>query len=96
MPVLEKKKIVENNGVGENVSNVIKDFDSVVAKKSTKNKSDALLTIRATQAKRATYKAFFASKNLSLSKGVQIAVDYLIEQVENGKIKLKDTGVYPL
>lgn len=59
-----------------------------------KTKNDKLFTIRTSEAKKREYKAFFASKGLSVSRGVQIAVDYLIDQAKKGAIELKDTGIF--
>lgn len=95
MPVV--KKNIENNGV--NLS-IIEDrargaeFVASGNPKEGKEKNDKLFTIRTSGKKQREYKAFFASKGLSLSKGVQIAIDYLICQSKKGQIELKDTGIY--
>lgn len=96
MPIIEKKKI-NNNGVdmavieerGRGVDSVVKGNPQ-----TTRPKNDKLFTIRTTVTKQREYKAFFASKGLSVSKGVQIAIDYLIDQTKKGTIELKDTGIF--
>ncbi len=96
MPVLEKKK-ANNNGVdisvmeerGREVASVVNGNPQ-----TTKAKNDKLFSIRTSETKQREYKAFFASKGLSVSKGVQIAIDYLIDQAKKGTIELKDTGIF--
>jgi len=96
MAVLEKKKS-ENNGVNIDVmnqrANAIKNIVTEETPKP-KSKNDKMFTIRTSQEKQREYKTFFASKGLSVSKGVQIAIDYLIDQAKKGNIELKDTGIF--
>ena len=95
MPVV--KKTTENNGVnmavieerGRGVDSVVKGNPQ-----TEKAKNDKMFTIRTSETKQREYKAFFASKGLSVSKGVQIAIDYLIDQARKGNIELKDTGIF--
>ena len=95
MPVV--KKTTENNGVniavieerGRGVDSVVKGNPQ-----TAKAKNDKMFTIRTSETKQREYKAFFASKGLSVSKGVQIAIDYLIDQAKKGTIELKDTGIF--
>lgn len=90
-----KKKTIENEGVSRNTTEVIRDFDNVTEPPpAKKEKNDKMLTVRTTQQKIIEYKVFFAGKNLSVSRGVQIAVDYLMRQVADGKAELKDTGIF--
>lgn len=95
MPVV--KKNTENNGVNMAVIEERKrGLDSVIVgnPQTTKAKNDKMFTIRTSETKQREYKAFFASKGLSVSKGVQIAIDYLIDQARKGTIELKDTGIF--
>jgi len=95
MPVV--KKTTENNGVNMAVIEERKrGVDSVVNgnPQTEKAKNDKLFSIRTSETKQREYKAFFASKGLSVSKGVQIAIDYLIDQARKGNIELKDTGIF--
>ena len=95
MPVV--KKTTENNGVNMAVIEERKrGVDSVVKgnPQTEKAKNDKLFSIRTSETKQREYKAFFASKGLSVSKGVQIAIDYLIDQARKGNIELKDTGIF--
>lgn len=95
MPVV--KKTTENNGVNMAVIEERKrGVDSVVNgnPQTEKAKNDKMFTIRTSETKQREYKAFFASKGLSVSKGVQIAIDYLIDQARKGNIELKDTGIF--
>lgn len=95
MPVV--KKTTENNGVNMAVIEERKrGLDSVVNgnPQTEKTKNDKLFSIRTSETKQREYKAFFASKGLSVSKGVQIAIDYLIDQARKGNIELKDTGIF--
>lgn len=95
MPIV--KKTTENNGVniavieerGRGVDSVVKGNPQ-----TAKAKNDKMFTIRTSETKQREYKAFFASKGLSVSKGVQIAIDYLIDQARKGNIELKDTGIF--
>lgn len=96
MAILEKKK-VENNGVMNDVMGERKRELEAVKTTTTpkaRAKNDVLFSIRTTKEKQIQYKTFFASKNLSISKGVQIAIDYLIDQANKGNIELKDTGIF--
>lgn len=95
MPVV--KKTTENNGVNMAVIEERKrGLDSVIDgnPQTAKEKNDKLFSIRTSETKQREYKAFFASKGLSVSKGVQIAIDYLIDQARKGNIELKDTGIF--
>lgn len=95
MPVV--KKTTENNGVNMAVIEERKrGLDSVIDgnPQTTKAKNDKLFSIRTSETKQREYKAFFASKGLSVSRGVQIAIDYLIDQARKGNIELKDTGIF--
>lgn len=95
MPVV--KKTTENNGVNMAVIEERKrGLDSVIDgnPQTTKAKNDKMFTIRTSETKQREYKAFFASKGLSVSKGVQIAIDYLIDQARKGTVELKDTGIF--
>lgn len=95
MPVV--KKTTENNGVNIAVIEERKrGLDSVIDgnPQTIKAKNDKMFTIRTSETKQREYKAFFASKGLSVSKGVQIAIDYLIDQAKKGTIELKDTGIF--
>lgn len=95
MPVI--KKNIENNGVDlsiiEDRARGV-DFVTNGNPKSEKSKNDKLLCIRTSENKQRAYKAFFASKGLTVSKGVQIAIDYLMSQSKKGEVELKDTGIY--
>lgn len=95
MPVVKKK--TENNGVNMAVIEERgRGVDSVINgnPQTAKAKNDKMFTIRTSETKQREYKAFFASKGLSVSKGVQIAIDYLIDQARKGNIELKDTGIF--
>ena len=95
MPVV--KKTTENNGVNMAVIEERKrGIDSVIDgnPQTAKAMNDKLFSIRTSETKQREYKAFFASKGLSVSKGVQIAIDYLIDQARKGNIELKDTGIF--
>ena len=95
MPIV--KKTTENNGVNMAVIEERgRGVDSVVMgnPQTEKTKNNKMFTIRTIETKQREYKAFFASKGLSVSKGVQIAIDYLIDQARKGNIELKDTGIF--
>ena len=95
MPVV--KKTTENNGVNMAVIEERgRGVDSVVMgnPQTEKTKNNKMFTIRTSETKQREYKAFFASKGLRVSKGVQIAIDYLIDQAKKGTIELKDTGIF--
>ena len=57
-------------------------------------KNNKLTSIRVNPERQIEYKAFFASRGLSFSKGVQIAIDHLIDQTKKGNIEVRDTGVF--
>lgn len=85
------KKKLDNQGINETeITNRIPDFEELPQKKN----KDILITIRTTQQKKNEYKSELAKYNLSLSRGFCIALDYLLEQVRKGNLKLKDTGIF--
>jgi len=96
MPVITKKT-TNNEGIPDGlIEERARDLSNVAKKNeiTTKAKNDKMFTIRTSETKQREYKAFFASKGLSVSKGVQIAIDYLIDQARKGNIELKDTGIF--
>lgn len=96
MPVITKKT-TNNEGIPDGlIEERARDLNNVAKKNevTTKAKNDKMFTIRTSETKQREYKAFFASKGLSVSKGVQIAIDYLIDQAKKGTIELKDTGIF--
>jgi len=96
MPVITKKT-TNNEGIPDGlIEERARDLSNVAKKNeiTTKAKNDKMFTIRTSELKQREYKAFFASKGLSVSKGVQIAIDYLIDQARKGNIELKDTGIF--
>lgn len=96
MPILEKKN-TENNGVDNTImAERRKGVENLVNGNETllREKNDRIFTIRTNEAKKREYKSFFAKHGLSVSKGVQIAIDYLIDQAKKGNIELKDTGIF--
>ncbi|MBR5675314.1 MAG: hypothetical protein IKX14_02590 [Neisseriaceae bacterium] len=96
MPVITKKT-TNNEGIPDGlIEERARDLSNVAKKNevTTKAKNDKMFTIRTSETKQREYKAFFASKGLSVSKGVQIAIDYLIDQARKDTIELKDTGIF--
>lgn len=59
--------------------------------KKPKNK---MINIRMSDERRQELRGFFAERGLSITRGLQMAVDYLIDQEAKGNIVIKETGIF--
>ena len=94
---LEKKRIT-NNGIPQGLlDRQSNELDSLSGRPSDRplerEKNDVIFTIRTNHNTHNECKAFFARRGLTVSRGVQIAIDYLMDQEEKGNIEVRPTGV---
>ena len=54
---------------------------------------DTQIIFRTTEETKNSLKGFFASHGISLSKGVQLACFYLVQQIQNGNVDVTDAGL---
>ena len=101
MAILEKKQS-NNNGVDIDLMNArahtLKNVMQGNAKEKTpmtENPSkETNITFRVTEQEKTTYKSFFVQKNISLSFGIKLAIEHLINDVNAGRGTIKKTGYF--
>lgn len=69
---------------------------SVTSEKINGKRSDDVVQLKFSRGKRAEAKSFFASYDLKMNSGFEIAYEFLKEEVFAGKIKLSRSGIQRL
>ena len=87
------KRATGNTDTIEQVNESAKIAETLQPKKenATANK-ETQIVIRVTESEKADYKAYFAKKGLSLSKGMNIAFEVLRTLEKRGKVDLTKNG----
>lgn len=85
-PVVEDVKQIQSGAPVTQISGSSKASDKSVTK-------DTQIIFRTTEDTKNSLKGFFASHGISLSKGVQLACFYLVQQIQNGNVDVTDAGL---
>ncbi len=85
-PIVEEVKQIQTGAPLTQTAGNTKAADKSVTK-------DTQIIFRTTEDTKNSLKGFFASHGISLSKGVQLACFYLVQQIQSGNVDVTDAGL---